>query len=110
MLTPLADGYRRHRFAWLFGSLILTITVSPALHAIVPRVNAVELLLAINLVAIVSTVGRQHGMGWMLWIGEPSWPCAPGRRRADCPRSSRSPEPRYAALEGAMMQALGATK
>jgi hypothetical protein len=30
MLTTLADGYRRHRFAWLFGSLILTITASPA--------------------------------------------------------------------------------
>ena len=69
MLTTLADGYRRHRFAWLFGSLILTITASPALHAIVPRVNAVELLLAINLVAVVSTVGREHGMGWMPWIG-----------------------------------------
>jgi len=68
MLTTFADGYRRHRFAWLFGSLILTITVSPALHAIVPRVNAVELLLAINLVAVVSTVGREHGMEWMLWI------------------------------------------
>ena len=68
MLTTLADGYRRHRFAWLFGSLILTITASPALHAIVPRVNAVEVLLAINLVAVVSTVGREHGMGWMLWI------------------------------------------
>jgi voltage-gated potassium channel Kch len=69
MLATLADGYRRHRFAWLFGSLILTITASPALHAIVPRVNAVELFLAINLVAVVSTVGREHGMGSMLWIG-----------------------------------------
>jgi hypothetical protein len=67
MLTSLADGYRRHRFAWLFGSLILTSAASPALHAIVPRVNAVELLLAINLVAVVSTVTRrENGMGWML--------------------------------------------
>jgi hypothetical protein len=69
MLASLADGYLRHRFAWLFGWLILTITASPALHAISPRVNAVELLLAINLVAVVSTVWREHGMGWMLWIG-----------------------------------------
>jgi hypothetical protein len=69
MLASLADRYRRHRFAWLFGSLILTIAASPALHAIVSRVNAVELLLAINLVAVVSTVRREHGMGWMPWIG-----------------------------------------
>jgi hypothetical protein len=69
MLTALADGYRRQRFAWLFGSLVLTIAASPALHAIVPRVNAVELFLAINLVAVVSSVGREHGMGWILWIG-----------------------------------------
>jgi hypothetical protein len=80
MLTTLADGYRRQRFAWLFGSLILTTTASPALHAISTRVNAVELLLAINLVAEVSTVGREHGMGWILWMGGPSWLCAPGRR------------------------------
>lgn len=69
MLTTLANGYRRYRFAWLFGSLILTIVASPALHALSHGVNAVELLLAINLVAVVSTVGREHGMGWILWIG-----------------------------------------
>jgi hypothetical protein len=69
MLTTLADGYRRHRFAWLFCSLILTITASPALRAIVPRINVVELLLAVNLAAVVATVGREHGMGWLFWVG-----------------------------------------
>jgi Ion channel len=69
MLTTLADGYRRHRFAWLFCSLILTISASPALHAIVPRINVVELLLAVNLAAVVATVEREHGKGWLLSVG-----------------------------------------
>jgi hypothetical protein len=64
MLPTLADGYRRHRFAWLFCSIVLTITASPALRTLVPRINIVELLLAVNLVAVVVTVGREHGMGW----------------------------------------------
>jgi Ion channel len=69
MLTTLADGYRRHRFAWLFCLLILTIGASPALHAIAPRVNVVELLLALNLVAVIATVEREHGKGWLFWVG-----------------------------------------
>ncbi len=69
MLTTLADGYRRHRFVWLFCSLLLTIIASPALHAIAPGINVVELLLAVNLVAVVATVAREHGMGWLFWIG-----------------------------------------
>jgi hypothetical protein len=69
MLTTLADGYRRHRFAWLFGSLLVTITAAPALRAIAPRVNVVEILLATNLAAVIATVGREQGMGWIVWIG-----------------------------------------
>jgi hypothetical protein len=68
-MTALAGGYRRHRFAWLFASLIVTITASPALRAIVPRVNVVEVLLAINLLAVIATVGHEQGMGWIFWIG-----------------------------------------
>ena len=69
MLTTVAAAYRRHRFAWLFCSLILTIVASPALHAIVPRGNVVELLLAVNLVAVVATVAREDGTGWLFWVG-----------------------------------------
>jgi len=68
MLTAIAEGYRRRRFAWLFCSLILTVGVSPGLRTIAPRVNVIELFLAVNLIAAVATVGREHGAAWMLWI------------------------------------------
>ena len=35
MQTTILDSYRRHRFAWLFFSLLLTLTAHPALEAFV---------------------------------------------------------------------------
>jgi hypothetical protein len=48
MVTTVLDSYRRHRFAWLFFSLLLTLTAHPALKALVSGFDPLELLLAVN--------------------------------------------------------------
>ena len=48
--------YRRHRFAWLFLSILLTIGFHPVLSAVDQDGNFLELLLVFNLLAAVLTV------------------------------------------------------
>ena len=36
MLTTVLESYRRHRFAWLFFSPLLTISAHPVLEVLVP--------------------------------------------------------------------------
>lgn len=47
MLTTVLDSYRRHRFAWLFFSLLFTLGAHPALEALVSGFNPLERGLAI---------------------------------------------------------------
>jgi len=56
------DRYRRHRFAWLFFTLLLTLAANPALEALV-HFNPLELLLGVNLVAAILGSVRQR---WIL--------------------------------------------
>jgi voltage-gated potassium channel Kch len=57
------DHYRQHRFAWLFLSLLLTITLGAALEALAPRIDLLQLFLAVTLLAaIASAVGER----WIL--------------------------------------------
>jgi hypothetical protein len=62
MLRTVLDGYSRHRFAWLFLSLLLTIGVHAVFEALVSGFNPLDLLLAVNLVAAVASAEHR---GWI---------------------------------------------
>ena len=51
--------YTRHRFAWLFFSLLLTLAVNPVFEALF-RINPIEILLAVNLGAALASVARDR--------------------------------------------------
>ena len=59
-------AYRRHRFAWLFASLLLTLAVGPTLDVEIPRFDPVQVLLAVNLLAALASVARAEQV--RLWL------------------------------------------
>jgi hypothetical protein len=65
----LMQAYRRHRFAWLFASLLLTLGVGSTLDALAPRYNPLQLLLGLNLLAAVATVAHESEMRLPLLLG-----------------------------------------
>ncbi|MBI3800282.1 MAG: hypothetical protein HY268_25320 [Deltaproteobacteria bacterium] len=69
MLTAVLDSYRAHRFAWLFFSLLLTLGAHPALEALVPGFNPLELLLAVNLVAALASAAHERWFRVLLLLG-----------------------------------------
>jgi hypothetical protein len=69
MLTTVLDSYRRHCFAWLFFSLLLTLGAYPALEALVSGFNPLELLLAVNLVAAIASAARERWIRLLLLLG-----------------------------------------
>ena len=69
MLKALLEGYRRRRFAWLFFSLLLTLGGQPALEALAPRFNPLELLLAVNLLAAIASVAHERWIRILLALG-----------------------------------------
>src|SRR5262245_4036797 len=69
MLTTVLDSYRRHCFAWLFFSLLLTLGAHPALKALVSGFNPLDLLLAVNLVAAIASAARDHWIRLLLLLG-----------------------------------------
>jgi hypothetical protein len=62
-------AYRRHRFAWLFASLLLTLGAGPTLNTIASRHNPLALLLALNLLAAVASVAHEGAMRLPLVLG-----------------------------------------
>jgi len=58
VLDDLLHRYLRHRFSWLFVSLLLTIGAQPVADAFAPSVNPLEVLLAVNLLAAIG--GAAH--------------------------------------------------
>ena len=64
-LARLAASYRRHCFAVLFATLLLTLALAAVLDALIPRINGLQLLLAINLLAAIAIVATE-GEGPML--------------------------------------------
>ncbi len=58
-METLFARYLRHRFAWLFVSLLLTIAVNPVLESLL-RFNPLEWLLAANLVAAIASAARER--------------------------------------------------
>jgi Ion channel len=69
MLTTVLGSYRRHRFAWLFFSLLLTLGVRPALETLVAGFNPLELLLALNLMAAVASAAHERWIRVLLVLG-----------------------------------------
>ena len=69
MVTTVLDSYRRHRFAWLFFSLLLTLTAHPALKALVSGFDPLELLLAVNLVAAIASAMHERWIRALLLLG-----------------------------------------
>jgi hypothetical protein len=69
MLTTVLDSYRRHCFAWLFFSLLLTLGAHPALEALVFGFNPLELLLAVNLVAAIASAAHERWIRVLLLLG-----------------------------------------
>ncbi|MGV8075191.1 MAG: potassium channel family protein [Syntrophobacteraceae bacterium] len=56
-LQPLVSKYLQHRFAWLFFSLLLTLSAAPVLSSLGLRFNYAELFLLINLIAATFSMG-----------------------------------------------------
>jgi hypothetical protein len=69
MLATFLKSYRRHRFAWLFFSLLLTISAHPILKALVSGFNPLELLLAVNLVAASASAAHERWIRALLFLG-----------------------------------------
>jgi hypothetical protein len=69
MLTTVLESYRRHRFAWLFFSLLLTISAHPVLEVFVSGFNPLELLLAVTLVAAIASAARERWIRVLLLLG-----------------------------------------
>src|SRR5215204_2816395 len=69
MLTTVLDSYRRHRFSWLFFSLLLTLSAHPVLEAFVSSFNPLELLLALNLVAAIASAAHERWIRGLLFLG-----------------------------------------
>jgi hypothetical protein len=69
MLSGISDLYRRHRFAALFLSLLLTVAGQGAFEAIAPVFTPLELLLAINLIAAIATTVHERAIRVLLALG-----------------------------------------
>jgi ion channel len=69
MLTTVLDSYRRHCFAWLFFSLLLTLGAHPILEALVSGFNPLDLLLAVNLIAATASAAHDRWIRLLLLLG-----------------------------------------
>jgi hypothetical protein len=60
--------YARHRFAWLFVSLLLTLAANPVFEAVF-RVNPIEVLLAVNLLAAIAGAAQERWVRVLVYLG-----------------------------------------
>jgi hypothetical protein len=67
-VSAFANGYARHRFGWLFATLLSTLALGPFLSPLI-RFNPLELLLAVNLVAAIASAGRDRWIRALLGLG-----------------------------------------
>ena len=70
MVTTVLDSYRRHRFAWLFFSLLFTLSAHPALKALISGFNPLDLLLAVNLAAAIAGAAYERWIRALLFLSE----------------------------------------
>jgi len=66
--SALLAAYRRHCFAWLFASLLLTLAAGFTLESIAPWYNPLEILLAVNLLAAIAIVASKGRMRFPLLL------------------------------------------
>src|SRR5262245_35157932 len=69
VLTAIVTGYHRHRFAWLFVSLLLTLGAGGTIQALAPRHNVLPFLLGVNLLAAIASVAQERDMRLPLALG-----------------------------------------
>ena len=67
-LRSLLDRYLRHRFAWLFVSLLVTIGLNPVLEAVL-RFDPLELLLGVNLFAAIASAAHERWIRSLVLVG-----------------------------------------
>src|SRR5262245_57465470 len=68
MLNAVVRRYQRHRFAWLFLSLLLTLGAHAVLGALVPSINLLQILLAVNLVVAMASSPSERETPWLLGL------------------------------------------
>lgn len=68
MLRTISRGYRRHRFAWLFSSLLLTFGVHPVLEAMTPGAGPLQILLAANLLVAIASAADWGETRWVVGL------------------------------------------
>lgn len=69
MLSGVVDRYREHRFAWLFGSLLVTITGHSAFGVLGSDVHFVEPLLALTLVLAIFSAAEDRSIRVLIVLG-----------------------------------------
>ena len=69
MLSSIVDKYRRHRFAWLFASLLLSVAGHFVFQAVVPGITPLELLLALSLIAAIAGTARERSGRILIAVG-----------------------------------------
>jgi hypothetical protein len=67
--TEIVEAYRRHRFAWLFVTLLLTLGVGSTLEALAARYDPLQFLLGLNLLAAIASVRHEGQMRLPLLLG-----------------------------------------
>ena len=65
----IVSAYRRHCFAGLFVSLLLTLGAGSTLEVLAPHYNPLQVLMALNLVAAIASIERRGEAQLILWIG-----------------------------------------
>jgi Ion channel len=63
------NAYRRHRFAWLFVVLLLALGAAPLMEAAFPGLPALEIMLALSLLAAIGSTEPRSLIRWLLVLG-----------------------------------------
>jgi voltage-gated potassium channel Kch len=61
-------AYRRHRFGWLFATLLATLALGPFVSPLI-GFNPLQLLLAVNLVAAIAGAAQHRSIRVLVWLG-----------------------------------------
>jgi Ion channel len=69
VLTKLVDRYLRHRFAWLFLALMVTIGVQPLMETVRPGLGLLQILLALSLFAAIASAAGRRGFRLLIGVG-----------------------------------------
>ncbi len=65
----LLQAYRRRRFAWLFVVLLLALGAAPLAEAAFPGFPALEIMLALSLLAAIGSAEPESWLKWLLALG-----------------------------------------